>query len=219
MSAAPARLLATLVTVLALACAAVDARAQTPPVAGRDYHELSPARPVSTGNRIEVIEFFYYGCPICYEAEPQLARWLMKAGPGVALMRVPAVFTSEGSQSFARTFFALGAMNEIARLHWPVYDNHHFDGKRLNEEKNVADWVASNGVDRARFEQIWNSPEIKAKVDTAHKMQEAYDVHGVPTFVVDGKYATSARMAGGVKEMISVLDYLVGRARDERVKK
>jgi len=202
------------IALLALACA--TARAQ--PVAGREYQVLNPAHPVSSGARIEVIEFFYYGCPICYETQPHLSRWLQRGGADVFLWRVPVV-SSEGWEPFARTFYTLDALGVLARLHWPVYDNHHFDGKRLNEEKNVADWVASNGVDRARFEQIWNSPEIKAKVDTAHKMQEAYDVHGVPTFVVDGKYATSARMAGGVKEMISVLDYLVGRVRDERVKK
>jgi len=218
MSAAPARLLATLVTVLALACAAVDARAQTPPVAGRDYHELSPARPVSTGNRIEVIEFFYYGCPICYEAEPQLARWLMKTGPGVALIRVPAVFTSEGSQSFARTFFTLGAMNEIARLHWPIYDNHHFDGKQLDQEKNIVAFVSSNGVDAKRFTELWHSPEVAAQLDSAKKALDTYDVKGVPTFVVDGKYLTSARMAGGTKEMMRVVDYLVERAAAERKK-
>jgi len=212
------RLLAPLLAALALA-AAFDVQAQAqPPVSGRDYHELSPARPVSTGNRIEVIEFFYYGCPICYEAEPQVARWLMKAGPGVAFIRVPAVFTSEGSQSFARTFFTLGAMNQIARLHWPIYDNHHFDGKQLDEEKNIVTFVSSNGVDAKRFTELWHSPEIAAQLESAKKALDTYEVKGVPTFVVDGKYLTSARLAGGTKEMMRVVDYLVERAAAERKK-
>jgi len=220
MSAVPSRLVAALVTILALAGAAAGAQAQAqqPPVSGRDYHELSPARPVSTGNRIEVIEFFYYGCPICYEAEPQVARWLMKTGPAVALIRVPAVFTSEGSQSFARTFFTLGEMNEIARLHWPIYDNHHFDGKELDQEKNIVAFVSSNGVDAKRFTELWHSPEIAAKLESARKALDTYDIKGVPTFVVDGKYLTSARIAGGTKEMMRVVDYLVGRAAAERKK-
>lgn len=203
---------------LALAAAAFSAQAQQPPVAGREYHELSPARPVSTGQRIEVIEFFYYGCPICYETEPQLARWLMKAGPGIAMIRVPAVFSSEGSESFARTFFALGAMNEIARLHWPIYDNHHFDGKQLDQEKNIVAFVSSNGVDAKRFTELWHSPEVAAKLDSAKKALDTYDVKGVPTFVIDGKYLTSARLAGGTKEMMRVVDYLVERAAAERKK-
>lgn len=192
--------------------------AQHPPVSGREFQELSPPHPVSTGERIEVLEFFYYGCPVCYEAQPHVARWLMRAGPGVSLLRVPAAFT-ESSESFARTFYALSEMSQIARLHWPIYDNHHFDGKQLNEEKNIVAWVAANGVDKDRFVQLWHSPEIQAKVASAKQALDDYHVKGVPSFVIDGKYITSARMAGGTKEMMAVVDYLVERAARERPKK
>src|SRR6267142_1517917 len=203
--------------VLGIAAAALCAAAQAQPASGRDYQELSPHHPVSTGERVEVIEFFYYGCPVCYEAQPHIAKWLMRAGPGVALLRVPAVFT-ESSESFARSFYTLGALNQIARLHWPLYDNHHFDGKQLNEEKNVADWVAGNGVDRGRFTELWKSDEIKAQIEAAKKALERYQVKGVPSFVIDGKYLTSAKMAGGVREMMRVVEYLVERAATERKK-
>jgi thiol:disulfide interchange protein DsbA len=192
--------------------------AQAQPVSGRDYVELSPPRPVSTGERIEVIEFFYYGCPVCYEAQPHIAKWVMRAGPGMALLRVPAVFT-ESSESFAHTFYTLSAMNQIARLHWPVYDNHHFDGKQLNEEKNVTEWVASNGVDKAKFTELWHSDQIKAQVESAKQALDLYQIKGVPSFVVDGKYVTSAKMAGGTREMVRVVEYLVERAGRERDKK
>jgi len=200
-----------------LLLAALAGAAQAQPVAGRDYQELDPPRPVSSGGRIEVIEFFYYGCPVCYEAQPHIAKWLMKAGPGIVMLRVPAAFT-ESSQSFARTFYTLGAMNQIARLHWPLYDNHHFDGRQLNEEKNVVAWVAANGVDGRRFSELWHSAEIQNRVDAAKKSLETYDVKGVPSFVVDGRYITSARMAGGVPQMMRVVDYLVDRAASERGK-
>ena len=216
MRAGLARFAATILTGLALAAGSLAAHAQAqPPVSGREYQELSPPRPVASGQRIEVIEFFYYGCPVCYEAQPQIAKFLARVGPGISMLRVPAVFT-ESSESFARTFFTLGAMNEIARLHWPIYDNHHFDGKQLNEEKNVVAWVASNGVDAKRFSELWHSSEIEAQVDLAKKSLATYDVKGVPTFVVDGKYITSARMAGGTREMMRVVDYLVERAASER---
>lgn len=200
---------------LIVACAA--AHAQPTPVAGRDFQTLDPPRPVATGERVEVIEFFYYGCPVCYEAQPHIARWLMRSGPGVALLRVPAVFT-ESSESFARTFYALGAMNQIARLHWPVYDNHHFDGRQLNEEKNIVEWVGRNGVDAARFSELWKSSEVNAQIAAAKEALKTYDIKGVPSFVVDGKYVTSARMAGGVKEALQVVEHLVGRAASERKK-
>ncbi len=202
---------------LGIILAAVCAAAQAQPVLGREYLELSPQRAVSTGDRIEVIEFFYYGCPVCYESQPHIAKWLMRSGPGVAMLRVPAVFT-ESSESFARTFYTLGAMNQVARLHWPIYDNHHFDGRQLNEEKNVVEWVTANGVDRARFTELWKSDEIKAQIDVAKKALDTYQVKGVPSFVVDGKYLTSASMAGGVREMMQVVEHLVGRAAAERKK-
>jgi thiol:disulfide interchange protein DsbA len=200
-----------------IAAALVSAPAQAQPVSGREYQELKTQHPVSTGERVEVIEFFYYGCPVCYEAQPHIARWLTRAGPGVTLLRVPAVFT-ESSESFARSFYALGAMNEIARLHWPLYDNHHFDGKQLNDEKNIADWVAANGVDRGRFAELWSSDAVKAQVDSAKKALESYGIKGVPSFVVDGKYVTSAKMAGSVRGMVRVVEYLVERAATERKK-
>jgi len=201
----------------ALAAFCTVAQPQSLPVAGRDYQELDPPRPVSTGERIEVLEFFYYGCPVCYEAQPHIARWLMRAGPGVALQRVPAVFT-ESSESFARTFYTLGALNHLARLHWPVYDNHHFDGRQLNEEKNIVAWVGANGVDAARFAEVWKSDDVKAQIDAAKKALDTYDIKGVPSFVIDGRYITSARMAGGVREVMQVVEHLVGRAASERKK-
>jgi protein dithiol oxidoreductase (disulfide-forming) len=204
--------------VLAAVCAVAQAQTSgAPPTSGRDYVELNPPRPTSTPDQLEVLEFFYYGCPVCYEAQPHIARWVSRAGPGIALIRIPAPF-SESAESFAKTFYTLGAMNQIARLHWPIYDNHHFDGKQLHEEKNIADWVARNGVDRERFLELRNSDEIKQRVDAAKKALETYDVKGVPSFVIDGKYVTSARMAGGTREMMRVVEFLVERAAGERKK-
>lgn len=197
--------------------AAMCAGALAQPVEGRDFQRLATPQPVSTGERIEVLEFFYYGCPICYEAQPHVARWLLKAGPAVAIQRVPAAFT-ESSDSFARTFYALSAMNQIARLHFPIYDNHHFDGKQLNEEKNIVEWVAANGVDRARFIELWHSAQIDAQLAAAKKALDTYDIRVVPTFVVDGKYVTTSRMTGSVKSMMDAVDYLVERAAAERRK-
>lgn len=210
----PLRLLLRLSALLLLACS-LQAAAQRLPVQGRDYVVLDPPQPVETGERIEIIEFFYYGCPVCYESQPHIARWLLKTGPAVALRRVPAV-SSEGWEAFAKTYYALEATGNLQRLHWPVFDNHHFDGKRLNEVKNLLEWLAQNGVDQNKFLEAMNSPEVAAKVAAAQKMLETYNVRGVPTLVVDGKYATSARMANGVKEMMDVVEFLVQRASKER---
>jgi thiol:disulfide interchange protein DsbA len=184
---------------------------------GRDYLVLAKPQPVSSGARIEVLEFFYYGCPVCYETQPHVAKWLLKVGPAVAIQRVPAVFT-ESSESFARTFYTLAALGQVARLHWPIYDNHHFDGKQLNVEKNIVEWVSHNGVDHDKFVALWHSAQIDAQIAAAKKALETYEVKAVPTFIVDGKYLVTSRMTGSVKSMMDVLDSLVERAASERKK-
>jgi thiol:disulfide interchange protein DsbA len=197
----------------ALAIAGTPAAAQSQP--GRDFNRLDPPRPVSTGGRIEVIEFFYYGCPVCYETEPLLSRWLSAASGDIAIRRVPAV-SSESWAPFARLFYTLDALGQIDRLHWPIYENFQLDDVRLNDEKVMPDWAARNGIERRRFVEAYRSPEVAARVEHARELIRAYDVSGVPTFVVDGKFVTSARLAGGTKRVIEVLDDLVKLARQER---
>lgn len=180
-----------------------------------EYQRLNPPRAVATGDRIEVIEFFYYGCPICYELQPHLSRWLIQAPDYVAIRRVP-VLSTEGWEPFARLYYTLEALGQIARLHWPVYDNFHFDGVQLNDEKVMLDWVAKNGIDRERFAATYRSPQIQARIEETRDMMKTYDVRGVPTIVVDGKYVSSARMAGGTRQLMQVVDRLVQQARKER---
>ena len=191
------------------------AQAQQPLQAGREYNRVASPQPVTTGDRIELIEFFYYGCPVCYETQPHLSRWLVVAPDYVAIRRVPAVF-NESSENFAKLFYTLEAIGELQRLHWPVYDNFHFDGVKLNDEKVMLDWVARNRIDRDKFAEIYKSDEVKARVEGARALNKSYDVRGVPTFIIDGKYLTSARLTGGTRQMMQAVDQLVKQARVER---
>jgi len=201
-----------------LAAACAFANAQSQPVAGREYLVLDPPRPVAPGATIEVIEFFYYGCPVCYESQPYIARWLERAGGSVVLKRVPAA-SFEAAENFALTYYALEATGLIGQLHGAVYENQHFDDLRLGEEQNLLDWLARNGVDAGRFRELRNSAGNRARVDEGRTLFENYNVKGVPSFAVDGRYVTSARLAGGVKEMMEVVAYLFSRVREERMKK
>jgi len=200
---------------LFLALAAAGAQAQSGPQLGRDYTRLDPPRAVTSGDKIEVIEFFYYGCPVCYELEPKLSRWYFNGPGSVALRRVPAQ-SSDNWTDFAKLFYSLEAMGQLGRLHWPVYDNFHFNGMRLNEEAGMATWVANNGLDKQKFIDTYRSPEIQAKIALARDMTQNYEIKGVPSIVVDGKFVTSARMAGGTDELMRVVEQLVGMARKER---
>jgi thiol:disulfide interchange protein DsbA len=187
------------------------------PQLNRDYTRLDPPRAVTSGDRIEVIEFFYYGCPVCYELEPALSRWIFNAPGSVALHRVPAL-SSDNWDNFAKLFYTLEAMGQLTRLHWPVYDNFHFNGVKLNDEAVMAGWVSHNGLDKQKFTDIYRSPEIQAKLASARAMTQSYDIRGVPSIVVDGKFLTSASMTGGTRELMQVVDRLVELARKERAK-
>ena len=208
------RIAAICLGTVALALAAAGALGQT--TVRPEVIRLDPPRPVATGERIEVIEFFYYGCPICYELQPHMTRWLATQAPGyVALRRIPAL-SSEGWETLAKLYFTLEAIGEVSRLHWPVYDNFHFDGKLLNEEKVMFEWVGGNGIDTKKFAEIYGSQDIQAKLAQSRELMKAYDVRGVPTIIVDGKYLSSARLAGGTRQLMQVVDELVRQARSER---
>src|SRR6266850_984774 len=166
---------------------------------GREFQRVEPPHPTAAGNRVEVIEFFYYGCPICYETEPFLSRWLVSAPEYVELRRVPAL-SSEAWGPFAKLFYTLDALGQIGRLHWPVYDSFRFEDVRLNDEKIMADWAVRNGIDRQRFLGTYDSPEVAAKVAQARE------------------FLTSARLAGGTQQVVQVVDQLVRRAREERLR-
>ena len=202
---------------LLLALAALGTQAQSVAQLNRDYIRLDPPRAVASGDKIEVIEFFYYGCPVCYELEPTLARWVFNGTGSATLRRVPAL-SSDNWDDFAKLFYTLESMGQLARLHWPVYDNFHFNGVKLNEEAAMVKWASGNGVDREKFISTYRSPEIQAKLVTAREMIRKYEIEGVPSIVIDGKFVTSARMAGGTRELMQVVDQLVELARKERGK-
>ncbi len=209
--------LRTAFAALLLAFAASGAQAQSVAQLGRDYIRLDPPQAVTSGERIEVVEFFYYGCPVCYELEPTLSRWIFNAPGSVALRRVP-VLSSDNWDNFAKLFYTLEAMGQLTRLHWPVYDNFHFNGVKLNDEVVMAGWVSHNGLDKQKFTDTYRSPEIQAKLAGARTMTQSYGIRGVPSIVVDGKFLTSANMAGGTRELMLVVDQLVELARKERAK-
>jgi protein dithiol oxidoreductase (disulfide-forming) len=197
----------------ALALLAFGAAAQAGPTP--DFQRIDPPHATAADGRVEVIEFFYYGCPVCYETEPLLSRWLGSAPDYVFMRRVPAL-SSEAWEPFAKLYYALEALGQAERLHWPVYDSFHFEDVKLNDEKVMVDWVARNGVDREKFVETYASPSVAGKIAQARELLKSYDVRAVPTFIVDGRFLTSARLAGGTEQVVNVLDRLVRLAREER---
>ena len=201
---------------LALALAAVPAAAQQPQ---RDVdYRLISQQPFATGERVEVLEFFFYACPYCNELEPLLERWLKRKPADVVFRRVPVV-RHDSWVPLGKTYYALEAMGEAERLHAAVYHGVHVDDLPLSQEKVLAEWAAKQGLDRDKFMAIYHSDAIREKVERARRMTTDYDIKSTPSVVVDGRYLTSSGMADGVPQVIPVLDGLITLARRQRLEK
>ena len=174
---------------------------------GVEYKALPP-QPTDSGDKIEVLEFFWYGCPHCYTFEPYIKAW-KKAKPGnVEFARVPAIFRPDWEVQ-ARTYYALTNMGAIEDLHEKIFAAMHNDKKKLNTKEQLTDFVVQNGVDRKKFEEEYKSFSVDTMVRKAKKKQTAFKIQGVPSIVVNGKYLSSGSMSGSYENLVKILDFLV----------
>ena len=186
-------------------------------VEGRDYLRLKNPQPVETGKKIEVIEFFSYGCPHCNDLEPILQAWLKTVPPDVQFRRVPVIFQQRW-EALAKIYYTLDAMGEETRLSPEVFKAIHADGLPLYDEKTFFDWAARHGMDRARVAEVYNSFGVASKYNRAKVLAQTFNIQSVPTVVVDGKFLTSSDRVGTHDKLPPVLDALIVKARAERGK-
>jgi len=174
---------------------------------GVDYKKLTQV-PTDAGDKIEVLEFFWYGCPHCYSFEPYLNAWKKTKPANVEFVRVPAIFRPDWEVQ-ARTYYALTNMGVIEDLHGKIFTAINKDKKRLNKKELLTDFVVKNGVDRKKFEEEYNSFAVDSMVRKAKKKQTAYKIQGVPSVAVNGKYLTSGSMSGSYDNLVKIVDYLI----------
>jgi protein dithiol oxidoreductase (disulfide-forming) len=210
----PMRLLAVVLLVFGISIAGVSGtRAEI--VEGRDYTVLPHPKATDSGNNIEVIEFFWYGCPHCYELHPYIKAWLKDKPKDVSFRYIPAVFRPNWIPG-AKIFYALDALGEREKLHDKVYDAIHRDKVDLTKDEILFDWIAKQGLDRQKFIDAYNSFSVQNQVSRATHMSKDYGLSGVPSVVVDGRYLTSGRMGGTPKDTINTTNALIEKVRKER---
>lgn len=202
--------------VLAAACAVVAAPAQDTVRARQniEYRLIAP-QPVETGDQVEVIEFFWYGCPYCNELQPALEAWLKNKPSDVTLRRVPAILRDSWSQH-ARIYYTLELLGEAERLHLRVYDGYHLEELHLTKPDVIEQWAVRNGINRSKWLDAYRSPEVDARVARARQITQRYDVLVTPSLVVDGRYLTSSGMTQGVHGVVPVVEDLIRLARQRR---
>lgn len=192
--------------------AAGPVRAQGKPVEGTHYVKLAQPVPVPPG-KIEVVEFFWYGCPHCNAFEPLLETWTAKLPPDVAFRRVPVAFRDEPFTSHQKIFYALEAMGLLASMHRKVFYAIHGERQRLDKPVDIQAFMVKNGVDGAKFMENFNSFSTQTKVRQATKLAADYKIDGVPALGVHGRYFTSGTLAGSPQASLAITEYLIGLAR------
>ena len=186
---------------------------------GKQYQVLNPAQPLETKGKIEVVEFFWYGCPHCFDFEPLIQKWLKKLPGDVLFRRVPAIFGNQAWMPGAKIYYALESMNLVEKMHGEVFDAMHVDRVNLQNEKHLFDWMEKKGVDRQKFTDAYNSFAVTSKAQRAMQLTQAHKLQGVPAMVVQGKYMPASGAAGSYDDVLAIVDKLIAKARTELPKK
>ncbi len=178
------------------------------PTKGEGYATITPAQPTQDPNKVEVIEFFWYGCPHCYRLEPYLAQWLKKLPANVQFIRQPAVFGPRWMPQ-ARAYFTAEALGVVDKIHADMFDALQNQHRPLSSEEELAKFFEEHGVDKDQFHQAYHSFIVDTKMRQAGAMSARYGVTGVPTIIINGKYKTSGTLAKNFPNLIAVMDYLI----------
>lgn len=205
--------LASVASASALTSAPV-AHAQSAPTEGKEYLKL--AKPASTeagAGKVEVVEFFWYSCPHCNAFEPTFAAWKQKVPADVVVRRVPVAFNA----SFVpqqKLYFTLQGLNLLDSLHAKVFHTIHVERNRLAKDEDIFAWAGKQpGVDLVKFKEMFNSFGVANQVRKATQLQQEYDVEGVPSMGVAGRFYTDGPRAGNMQNVLRVVEHLVGVSR------
>ncbi|MEJ6005830.1 thiol:disulfide interchange protein DsbA/DsbL [Paucibacter sp. AS339] len=199
------------------------AQAQGGPIEGKQFERLAAALPPTHPGKIEVIEFFWYGCPHCFAFDPALSAWVKQLPADVTFRRVHVSWNAY-NKLHQRLFFALEAMGKEAEVHDQVFHAFQVDRLPLDSEKSITELAVKLGLDGAKFSAAFNNFGMNAKCEQANKLSEAFHIDGVPALGIGGMFLTSPSKAGirgqseqqlG-KQALAVADYLINLARQRK---
>ncbi len=182
---------------------------------GTHYVELQIPIKTRNSDKIEVAEYFSYGCPHCYQFEPMITAWHEGLPADVEFIRTPAIWNKD-YQVYAQTYYATEALGVTEKLHTPFFEAIHGQRKRLNDPKLIAIFFSEFGVDPVDFAKVYSSFGVRASVQQAEARGRAYRSTGVPALIVNGKYRIEGKLAGSNSNMLRVADFLIEKERAAR---
>ena len=178
-------------------------------------HYVALPIPIKTrqADKIEVAEYFSYGCPHCYQFEPLIGAWKRELADDVVFSRTPAIWNAD-YQVYAQTYLTAQALNVLDQIHVPLFDAIHNKRRRLNDPEQMAEFFGEMGIDPMAFARTYSSFGVRASYQQAEAKGRAYRSSGVPAIVVNGKYRIEGSMAGSSAEMLKIANYLVEKERN-----
>jgi len=176
------------------------------------YTELKPPLPVDNDGRIQVLEFFWYGCIHCYNLEPTVEKWEKTLPKDVEFRRVPAIFNDRWALD-AQIFYAFEALGLLDKLHRPFFDAIHRDHLRTDNPQALAEWLQKQGVEPKKFNDVMKSFGVQSKTRRAAQLTAAYKIDGTPELAVQGRYTVSAEQGRTQQGMFDAVNYLVDQLR------
>jgi protein dithiol oxidoreductase (disulfide-forming) len=200
---------------LGLLAASFSVGAQQQFAEGKEFMRIKNPQAVESGPKIEVIEFYSYGCPHCKDLEEFLGPWIKKVPDNVSFKRVPVAFQPAWT-NLGKIYYTLEALGRDD-LSVKVFQSIHGANVRLQEEKTFFDWAKTNGLDEAKVKELWNSFSINSKMNRAKTLAGNYAVDSVPMLFVDGKFKVQPHLLKGQhRDVPTVLDFLIAKAKSER---
>jgi len=179
---------------------------------GKNYTRLAQEQTTQSGKNIEVLEFFWYGCPHCYQFEPTIAKWKKNKPANVHFIRVPAPLNPSW-MPHTKAFYALEIMGKGEQYHQALFNAMHVERKKLYDMASITQFLASQGVDEKAFTSNVNSFAVEMRARQAMKLSKSYQLSGVPMMAVNGKYTISAQQAGGYKQLIEITNHLINKEK------
>ncbi|TAK87978.1 MAG: thiol:disulfide interchange protein DsbA/DsbL [Betaproteobacteria bacterium] len=179
------------------------------------YTELKPPQALESKGKVEVIEFFWYGCIHCYNLEPYIEAWEKKLPKDVEFKRVPAVFSPRWGYD-ASVFYTFEALGVLDKLHRPLFDAIHKDRLRTDDPQAMGEWLQKHGVDPKKFNDTMKSFGVQSKTRRATQLTVAYKIDGTPAMAVNGRYTVSAEQGRTQQGMLKTVDGLVEMERKQK---
>ena len=176
------------------------------------YTTLANALPVENPAKVEIAEFFWYGCIHCYHLEPVIDAWLPKLSADAYFRRIPAVFNDRWALD-AAIFYAFEALGVLEKLHRPFFDAIHKDRLKTDNPAALGEWLTKHGLDPQKFDATMKSFGVQSKTKRAAQLTGASRIDGTPAFMVHGRYTVSADQGKSGAGMLATADALAGMVR------